>query len=436
MNLPQDFTERIRTILKDEYTDFIKCYESEGNRALRVNTLKGSIDYFLNTQPWGLSQADNVPWCKEGFYFDEPEIGTHPFHAAGAYYIQEPSAMIPVEKLDVRPGLKVLDMCASPGGKSTQIAAKLENTGLLICNEINSQRAAVLSENIERMGVANALVISHEPSLISERFPEFFDRVLVDSPCSGEGMFRKNPEAVEMWSVSNVKMCAERSGDILYHASLTLKPGGLLVYSTCTFAPEEDEECIEAFLKDDPGFELLHMDKAWPDKIKGEGHFYAILKKHEGQDFAKKIKTVKGVSPKSISDYFDFQKENLKIDTKKLFKDAETVYTLFGSELYALREDTPDLKGLKVLRPGLHLGTLKKNRFEPSFAFSHFLKKEDVYNFTDIDIDTARSYIKGNTFPTDGSKGYHLITTGGYSLSWGKQSDGIMKNHYPKGLRR
>ena len=436
MILPEEFRERVRIALKDEYEDFIKSYELNNHRALRVNTLKGSIDYFVKKNPWGISDKDRVSWCKEGFYFEDIPAGSHPYHEAGVYYIQEPSAMLPVEKLDISPNDRVLDLCASPGGKSTQIAAKLNGTGFLIANEINTSRAANLSENIERMGVGNALVVNHDPQTLSAHFPSFFDKVLVDSPCSGEGMFRKNPEAVSEWSVENVKMCAQRSSDILNEAHKMLKPGGRLVYSTCTFAPEEDEECIEHFIKEHEGYELVSMEKLWPHKVKGEGHFCAVLIKPNDGDRETKYSHIKCINEKLIKDYRDFEKENLKVSSSEFFDDNKVAYITYGPELYLVKEEYPDLKGLRVLRPGLHLGTLKKDRFEPSFALSHFLKKEDVVNVTDIDINLAAEYIKGMTFPADGSKGYHLITTDGYSLGWGKLSNNVMKNHYPKGLRK
>ena len=435
--LPFEFTERVRNILKDEYEGFIKCYELNNHRALRVNTLKGSIDYFLEKNPWGISQKDAVDWCKNGFYFTADDVGTHPYHAAGVYYIQEPSAMLPVQELCVSEGERILDMCASPGGKSTQIAEKLGNSGLLVCNEIDAKRAGNLSENIERMGICNALVINHTPDAVAERFPGYFDRVLVDSPCSGEGMFRKNPEAVKEWSMENVKMCAKRSLDILNCANKVLKSNGRLVYSTCTFAPEEDEECINAFLSEHPGYEIIGMKKLWPHKVRGEGHFCAVLEKGQDTENGRtKIPVIKGLFSKDVKELKTFESENLRIKTDEIFADAAVSYIRFGAELYAVREDHPDIKGLRVLRPGLHLGTLKKDRMEPAFALSHFLGTDDVVSVTDIDITRALEYIKGMTFPANGKKGYHLITVDGYSLCWGKLSDGIMKNHYPKGLRR
>ena len=435
MILPEEFCERVRTILKDEYDDFIKSYEFNNHRALRVNTLKGSIDYFIQNNPWGLDDGAAVPWCQEGFYIEDIPAGVHPYHEAGVYYIQEPSAMLPVEELDIKRNDRVLDLCASPGGKSTQIAAHLNGSGLLVCNEINPSRAGVLSENIERMGVGNALVLNHDPAFLSKRFPEFFDRVLVDSPCSGEGMFRKNPEAVSEWSTDNVRMCARRSADILNEADIMLKPGGRLVYSTCTFAPEEDEECIDRFIKEHEGYELLREQKLWPHKVKGEGHFCAVLKKADGKSQSR-YQYIRGINDKLLKDYHAFENEYLKTTARDMFDDSGAVYITYGPELYLVKEYYPDLKGLKVLRPGLHLGTLKKDRFEPSFALSHFLKKEDALNVTEIDMKTASEYIKGMTFAADGSKGYHLITVDGYSLGWGKLSNNVMKNHYPKGLRK
>lgn len=440
MNLPDKFVERVATQLGDELDEFIKSYEHDNLRALRVNTLKGSVSDFIKMNPWDVNEGNAVFWCPNGFYFTNDEIGKSPLHDAGVYYIQEASAMAPVEKLEVKPGDYVLDLCASPGGKSTQIASYLKNRGLLVCNEINPQRAKNLSENIERMGVANALVTSADPIDLSGHFIGYFNKVLVDAPCSGEGMFRKNPEAVKEWSEDNVIMCANRQSYILDEAAKMLCDGGRLVYSTCTFAPLEDELSIEAFLSRHPEFTLESQEKLWPHKINGEGHFVAVLNKTGEADSDEIGIPSKGYSSfifeKDMKEFFEFAKETLSIDIKKIYEPAGSGFIRFGDELYLVPEKFPNLKGLKVLRSGLHLGTLKKNRFEPSHSLALFLKKDEVKNCTDLEYEEAKRFINGQTLNVSGNKGWHLICVNGYSLGFGKLSGDVMKNHYPKGLRK
>ena len=302
--LPQKFTERMQSLLGQEYAAFETCLLQEPRRSLRINTLKskdGQGKDILSVLPFSLSP---VPWAETGYYYEEEEQpGRHPFHQAGLYYIQEASAMAPVTFLEAKPGERILDLCAAPGGKSTQIACAMEGRGTLVCNEIHPARARILSENVERMGITNALVLNETPERLSGRFEEYFDRILVDAPCSGEGMFRKNDAALEEWSEENVQLCAGRQAQILDAAAGMLKPGGRLVYSTCTFAPEENEGSISRFLERHPDFELLSMPltegmepgrgewtehpaedigytiRLWPHKVQGEGHFVAVLEK-------------------------------------------------------------------------------------------------------------------------------------------------------------
>lgn len=437
--LPIEFLNSIKNVLNEnEYEEFIKSYEKKALRALRINTLKADTKSFINENPFNIKGCDRVSWCEDGFYFDDDAVGKHPWHNAGIYYIQDASAMAPVMELDVKEGDYVLDLCASPGGKSTQIAAKLNNSGILISNEISVQRAKNLSENIERMGIANVLVISHSADQISDRFSGFFNKILVDAPCSGEGMFRKNEEAVNEWSPENVIMCAKRQQEILEEADKMLCYGGLLVYSTCTFNEKEDEGTINTFLENHKEYELIKEYKLWPHKIKGEGHFVAVLNKGNAESINSKPLGgyLTPANEKELKEFREFEKESLKIKIDDIYGKNRTSYFYFGEELYAAPEFFPNLKGLKVLRPGLHLGTLKKNRFEPSHSLALFLKSDDAVNVTQVDEYTARSYISGQTFNVDGNKGYHLICIDGYSLGWGKLSQGIMKNHYPKGLRK
>lgn len=458
--LPKEFEERMQEMLGEEYPDFEKSYEKEKFQALRVNTLKGVREDFLEKSIFSLKQ---VLWEKNGFYYvasDTP--GKHPYHEAGVYYIQEPSAMAPVPFLEVEPGEKVLDLCAAPGGKSTQIGVALKGQGLLVSNEIHPARAKILSENVERMGIRNALVTNETPEKLAEIFVEYFDKVLVDAPCSGEGMFRKNEDAKMEWSPENVEICADRQDGILDCAARMLRPGGKIVYSTCTFAPAENEGSMARFLERHPEFkimpvevpegfakgnpawggteqpvyeELAHTLRIWPHKVDGEGHFLAVLQKEgdldKGADVYSLYGLQKGLKEKDCKELLEFWQEN--INTK-----LEGVLLKFGDQIYLGPVQMPSLERLKVLRPGLHLGTLKKNRFEPSHALALALRPEEVKQSYPLTLTDGRAgaFIGGQTFPINQEKGWHLITVDGYSLGWGKAAGGIMKNHYPKGLRK
>lgn len=455
--LPKEFQDRMKQMLGEEYEDFLQGYEKPRFHALRRNPLKIEKEEFLNKVPFALK---SVPWSGHGYYYDNSkQPGKHPFHEAGLYYIQEPSAMSVVEYLDVKPGEQVLDLCAAPGGKTTQIAGFMRGEGLLVCNEIHPQRAKILSENIERMGVKNALVTNETPQKLANVFPQFFDKILVDAPCSGEGMFRKNEEALEEWSVANVQMCADRQDEILEEVAKMLRPGGRICYSTCTFAPAENEDCMARFIKKYPEFHLVEVElkgnmswgnpkyavtelddlqktiRLWPHKLDGEGHFIAVLER-DGvleQDYKPMSRNgnEKSIKEKECQEYLEFEREFLKREVgRELF--------LFGEQLYAMPQNMPALKGLKVLRPGLHLGTLKKKRFEPSHALALSLKVEEAVNTWELKADSLemKQYLSGQTFQADGPKGWYLITVEGYSIGWGKLAGGIMKNHYPKGLRK
>ena len=419
------------------------------------------------------SDCEEVSWWPGAFYYDDAEPGKHPLHAAGAYYIQEPSAMLPVTMLDVNDsGQKVLDLCAAPGGKSTQIADLMCGRGLLVSNEIIPSRASVLSENMERMGAVNALVLNEEPAVLAERFPAFFDRILVDAPCSGEGMFRKNPEAANEWSPENVEMCAKRQDMLLDVASSMLAAGGKIVYSTCTFAPSEDEGAMERFLASHPEFEVADgPEHIYPHTHKGEGHFavsfvrsaerdltagaapWAMPDRSEGTDFAVESKNAvkadkyRGSNRKSLAPdkvqyalLCSFLEEALKpeSDMLNMIINNKDRLTKFGDSLYLAPEYMPDLNGLKVYRAGLKLGTFAKNRFEPDHALAHALCSKDTVYAVDLDPNSreATQYLVGMTLPCDPSiKGWCLVCVSGLPLGWGKASGGTIKNHYPKGLR-
>ncbi len=481
--LPQQFLDRMQEMLGEESAAFLATFEQEKYQALRLNALKKNMDGCSAAEVFGSGEADlaeahhtvfanlsKVPWAENGYYYEgSDQPGKHPYHEAGIYYIQEPSAMAPVTMLEVQPGERVLDLCAAPGGKSTQIAAALQGKGLLVCNEIHPARAKILSENVERMGIWNACVTNETPKHLSEVFVEYFDRILVDAPCSGEGMFRKNEVACEEWSPENVELCASRQDEILDCAAKMLRPGGRLVYSTCTFAPLENEGSISRFIERNPEFYVVpitNIDKQslfgdlcdgraewasnpatnientlrlWPHHIKGEGHYAAVLQKRGEvpENYAPLAAggIEKGLGIKELGEFPEFAKENLKLDFATL-KSAK--YLKFGDNIYLAPENMPSVKGLKVLRPGLHIGTLKKNRFEPSHALALAISPKDavhVWNLSSED-SVIKGYLNGQTFPAEGEKGWYLICVDGFSIGWSKLAGGIMKNHYPKGLRR
>lgn len=450
MNLPTPFLEKMKVLLKEEYDAFIHSYEEEKSNGLRINTLKISKEQFKQMSPFPIEE---IPWVETGFFYGNSRPGKHPYHEAGLYYIQEPSAMAVGELVDPKPGEKVLDLCAAPGGKTTHIASKMNGEGLLVTNEIHPQRAKILSQNVERMGIKNAIVTNETPERLATRFPNFFDRIVVDAPCSGEGMFRKDEVARQEWCLENVELCHNRQLQILENAEKMLKVGGRLVYSTCTFAPEENEGTISEFLKNYPNFEIVDVPKyegfsegcadwiddaaknieqtirIWPHKMKGEGHYIAVLRKTDGEEENVRLPSPK-VDATILKHYKQFGKENLNVIPTGNF-------ISFNDQLYLLPEGVPSLDKLKVLRPGLHLGTFKKNRFEPSHSLALALKGEEVKRRWNLDAESVDiyAYLKGEVIGATGEKGWHLIEVDGFSIGWGKLVGNSMKNHYPKGLR-
>ena len=471
--LPEKFLERMEKMLGDEYPAFLESFDRENHRALRINKRKVQAEEFVKSSPCSLRP---VPWTENGFYYENgAQPGKHPYHEAGVYYIQEPSAMSVVPFLEAKSGERILDLCAAPGGKSTQIADEMRGEGILVCNEIHPQRAKILAENIERMGVINAIVTNETPAHLAEMFPCYFDKILVDAPCSGEGMFRKNADAVAEWSEENVLLCADRQDEVLSCAARMLRPGGRIVYSTCTFAPAENEGTISRFVKENSDFMIVSTEKpmgfvsgvaAWienpadgiertmrlmPHKVEGEGHFLAVLERTgEIPAFVRGSKNglEKNLPAKDYVSYTGFANEVL------LEFEKEGTYLTFGEQLYLGPVDMPALKGLKVLRPGLHLGTFKKNRFEPSHALALALAKKQVAQYVDLSSDSRAvgQYLGGQTLilgeegmrvrsgksgeEIENAKGWCLICVDGYSLGWSKLAGSVLKNHYPKGLRK
>lgn len=554
--LPEEFLARMRELLaEDEYMAFLSCFGRKRLFSLRINTLKTErekalplLQKALSGLPGdtrdpleGLSPAETekdlqkeglqpVPWEPDGYYYPETfRPGRMPWHEAGMYYIQEASAMAPAMLCGAKPGDRILDLCAAPGGKSTKLAASLCGEGILVANEIHPERAKVLSSNLERMGVRNALVTNEAPQRLASRFPLFFDKIVVDAPCSGEGMFRKEEEALAHWSPENVRMCSERQTQILDEAAAMLRSGGRLVYSTCTFSPEENEAVIFRFLADHPdfsvvsipdlsgikmkeqgfscgraewlpaaGIEIDRLDeerlniakqlggtlRLWPHLLNGEGHFAAVLKKSKphsaetaaidkAEDAALSYRALTG-SEKPEKDRPKKKKEKGKKqhrgkrpdgdlslrEMQRMWEefcsenllpcpapDAVTDFNedrlcMFGNALFGLPLPASQLSmdGLKVLRAGLHLGTVNRNRFEPSHALAMALRRNEVFRSIEFEgaSPQAFAWIRGESISVDPEceKGWTLVLIDGCSAGWGKVNGGILKNHYPKGLRK
>ena len=428
--LPLEFLNRMEKQLGAEYPAFLESLERPRAVALRFNPLKGEM-------PRMDFVRENVPWEPMGYYYDpQARPGLHPYHEAGVYYLQEASAMSAVALLDPQPGEKICDLCAAPGGKTTQIAGRLMGEGFLLCNEWSPKRAKILGRNIERMGVGNALVTNEHPARLAEKYAGFFDRVLIDAPCSGEGMFRKEEAAVTDWSQETVEMCARRQAEILDSGAQLVAPGGRLVYSTCTFAPEENEMTIAAFLERHPEFAPEDVEAPWfekcgegqfkmlPHKLLGEGHFGAVLRKIGGEETD--VPEEKGEKLPKAWDAFA-RELGIKLPAGKAVQ--------FGQSLYWVPEQMPSLRGIKVIRPGLELGELKKDRFEPAHALALWLRTcGNVWDVPAGGEDIAR-YMHGDVICTP-RKGWCLLTVDGYSIGWGKGDGKVLKNHYPKGLRR
>lgn len=459
MNLPIEFENKMKAFLGNEWDDFLYSYDNNRFQALRFNTLKvqSPEERMRILKTLKISSDKKVSWANEAYYFDENvRPGKHPYHEMGLYYIQEPSAMSAAALLAPKPGMRVLDLCAAPGGKSTQLATYLGDSGLLVSNEINTQRSRILSQNIERMGIKNAIVTNEDSFVLASHFPGFFNAIQVDAPCSGEGMFRKLPEAIEQWSMENVAICAARQKEILDNAAVMLKPGGTIVYSTCTFSKEENEDVIEYFLEKHPDFTLEEMERFWPHKVDGEGHFVAKLVRRGSVDTGfksdrqtKKIKnnknrkneTKSALTKENMKLLSEFLDETISEDMAAWIKNSRLV--MFGEQLYRLPDMEVDIKGLKVQRAGLHIGEFKKQRFEPSHSLALALKLNDAKNVVKLTCDNpqtigffnGQSVMLSDEQAAECKKGWALVCVDGYTAGWGKVNGTQVKNHYPKGLR-
>ncbi len=473
IGLPLAFMARMAALLDEEFPAFLTALSRPPLSGLRTNTLKLTPAQLTALCPW---EMQPVPWCPEGFVLPRTaNAGGYPLHDAGLYYMQEPSTMAVAALLAPRPGERVLDLCASPGGKATHLAALMGGDGVLVANEIEHGRAEVLTRNLERCGVRHAVILSETAERLAARWPDAFDRVLIDAPCSGEGMFRKNEQARLHWSEAHVAGCALRQDGILDAAARLVRPGGLLAYATCTFAPEENEGAVWRFLQSHREFDLEAppllpglspgrpewrewpqselVDAAaatpdaaaaalgravrlWPHKVEGEGHFIALLRRagdRPPQPWRSPLPTE--LTSQERATLLTFWQELIAAPLPETLllqpHDRQT------AEVYAVGPDAPDVRGLRAVRPGWRLGTLRKGRFVPAHALALGLRSQDVRNRLDepVGSELIARYLRGETLEAPGPDGWLLVCVEGFPLGWGKRAAGVVKNHYPKGLR-
>ena len=445
--LPIDFSNRMKEILGTDFEKFEAAFSEPPVRSFRVNTNKISKENFEKINPFG---GEKIPYAENGFYFDCDGIGNHPYHHAGMIYIQEPSAMAAVAGVEIQSDRNILDLCASPGGKSTQAAAKIPD-GILVSNEIIPSRCKTLTGNIERMGYKNVITTCTDAKKLASLFGEVFDLVIVDAPCSGEGMFRKDENAQTEWSIENVIRCAERQHEILDEIKSVLKIGGLLLYSTCTFSLEENEKNVDRFLSENKNFELISVDenlkkftadginfdgcrtenisecrRFYPHLAKGEGQFFALMRKTDGTVIEELPQTALCEIPKNEQKIiFDFLDETLTDYDKKAVKKYKENFVYFSS-------DFPVPYG--AFSCGVTIGSLQKNYIKPHHQFFSAMGKMFRQKI-ELDLEQAKKYIHGETVPCEFERGWCAVMTGGCPIGGAKAVGGTAKNHYPKGLR-
>ena len=456
--LPEAFENRMKGMLGEEYEEFLESYDNPRQFGLRINPMKTTVEAMEKSGDFHLKK---IPWAKNGYYYEEQDQpARHPYYTAGLYYLQEPSAMAPASVLPVHPGERVLDLCAAPGGKATALGAALNGEGLLVANDISNSRAKALLKNIEVFGISNALVTNEIPGKLSGYFPGFFDKILVDAPCSGEGMFRKDPAVIKSWEEERPEYFAKLQRDILKNAVMMLRPGGMMLYSTCTFAPVENEGSISWILEQEPDMELLPISECdgfqpgnpawgngnpelskcvriWPHKMKGEGHFMALLKKKDTAEPS----MIKMGKPASLD-------KKTKEILSQFFKDCKRELPwerveVRGEKVYLVPELPKKINGIHFLRNGLYLGELKKNRFEPSQQFAMTLDQNGYEGVLSLSVGDERidRYLKGETIlvnegEASREKGWILICVDGYALGWGKLVNSVIKNKYWAGWRK
>ena len=436
------FEQRMKLLLKEDYHDFKKAMTQKPIKGFYLNPLKKDVTNHLESQ-----YLTKHPYIKDAYFYDYEKypLGKHPYFNCGLYYIQEPSAMAVANCIDFNEDDYVLDMCGAPGGKTCYVASKLSNQGLMIANDINKLRSGILSENIERFGITNTIVTNCDPIKLDKYFSNFFDKIILDAPCSGEGMFRKLDQAIETWSIDKVNECAYIQTNLIDSAYKMLKDEGILIYSTCTYSLEENEAQVDYMVNElkmelleikkqpgmAPGYQNDKVVRMYPHLNKGEGQFIALLKKHDENE-PTKIKSLKpNINKEQLDLVNKFYLDNLLVKVPPLLYNS-------NNHIYAIQPHFPDLKGIKVLRTGLYLGECKKGRFEPSHSLALSLSKDDVkrtYNFKADDKEVTK-YLHGETLEGNNQKGYGLILVDNYPLAFYKESNNQVKNLYPKGLRR
>lgn len=436
--LPEEFENRMRAMLGAEYEAFRAEYACPHRRGIRLNPLKCDAETLERTLPFPLAPS---PFSPLSFYAPaDARMASYPLYHAGAFYSQEPSASSAVTLLDPQPGEKILDLCAAPGGKSTQIAALTGDCGLLWSNEVVRSRASILASNLERMGVRNAVVSSVYPDVLAEKLEGYFDRVLVDAPCSGEGMFRRDPQAIAEWSPAHVETCAVRQLAILGSAARCVREGGVLVYSTCTFSEEENEGVVRAFLEENPGFvlEKPHVTFGRPaygvDAVRifpmdgGEGHFAARFRRLAPN----------GCAAAPYAEKTDAQTESMaKALYTSVFEDTPGRFARVRDRVLLLPQTLPDVSGLGIVRAGVEFGEVKKNRIEPAHGIFMASKPEVCRSVLHLQYDDPRlhAFLRGEEIEAEMGSGYTAVAVEGVVTGFGKASGGMLKNKYPKGLR-
>ena len=446
--LPAEFKERMINLLGDEFKDFENSLNDTPERGFRVNTDKISIEDFIKINPFG---GEKIPYVKNGFYFNYDKIGNHPYHHAGMIYVQEPAAMAPAECIDINPDWNILDMCAAPGGKSVQLKNKLGPDGVLVSNEIIPSRCKILTGNIERLGLKNCVTTCMDTKYLTDTFPNTFDLIMVDAPCSGEGMFRKDDIAINEWSIENVKKCAERQTEILNNAVSSLKGGGYIIYATCTFSLEENEMVIDRFLFEHPNFEIIPVKEEvknnssdginfkgckfknlnfarrfYPHKNRGEGQFMAVLHNTD-EVIAYNLKSASNTK-KIDNSVFSFLDDTISDYSRN------NVFAK-NSNIYYFTPDFP-IDNVKCFSSGVAIGEIKKNYILPHhqffMAFGNVFKRKIELS---AESEEIKKYLKGEEISADCENGWAVVMVDGCTVGGAKVVSGVAKNHYPKGLR-
>ncbi|MGL5435413.1 MAG: RsmF rRNA methyltransferase first C-terminal domain-containing protein [Lachnospiraceae bacterium] len=459
MKLPEAFLDNMKQLLGEEYDAWLASYDEEPVPGLRINLTKcDCLSWENQINPFSTAR---IPWTANGYYYQsEEKPSRHPFYYAGLYYLQEPSAMLPAQLLPVHPGDRVLDICAAPGGKSTELAARLAGEGLLVANDISNSRAQALLKNLELFGISNMLVTSEAPDKLADTFGRFFDKILVDAPCSGEGMFRKDPALIRSWEDRGPEYYVPIQREILKQSVRMLAPGGYLLYSTCTFASAEDEDNINWLLEQEPSLELSAIPlfdgaepgadgspviRLFPHKIKGEGHFAALLRKKEETEPAEGDHAFTDRNPAAGNEKelrFLDKETDLSAFLDQLGRPLDRSRMMIrNDQIYYLPAMFDRRWKLRYLRTGLLLGECRRGRFGPSQALAMALSQQDFCNtlsFSSADERTIR-YLKGETVAVYDhehiDKGWCLVCVDGFPLGWAKSNGRTLKNKYYPGWR-